>query len=141
MFSLFFLARNGLLFALSGAGIGSGTLAPKRQPLTVAEPPVAPDIHQALDVQGDFRAEPAFNLIVVLKDIPQHIELFLRKIIDHPDRIDLGFDADCIGARPANTKNIGQSDINVFIREIYPHKPRHINLCPTRHPAARYNQT
>jgi hypothetical protein len=125
---LLFLTGDGLFLALSGTGIGSGSLAAEGQALPVPESPVTSYIHKAFYVQGNFCAEPAFNLIIRLQNVPERIELFLGKIVDHSFGVYPGFDTNFIGAGSADAENIGQSDINVFIREVNSHKPRHTLL-------------
>src|SRR5918998_6969820 len=58
----FLLAGDGAPGTLLGPRIGVGSLAPDRQAPAVANAAIAADIHQPLDVHGDFGAEGAFNL-------------------------------------------------------------------------------
>jgi hypothetical protein len=86
----------------------------------VPQTPVTADIHKPFNIQGDFGAQPAFDFIVVFNELPQPIQFLLGQIVDQPQGIDLRRGADFIGAGPANPKDIGQSNVYMFIGEIDP---------------------
>ncbi len=60
--SLLPFAHHAAARAFAGTGVGMGTLAPDRQAAPVPETPVAPQIHQALDIHGYFPPEIPFHL-------------------------------------------------------------------------------
>ena len=51
---------------LVSPGIRMGPLPPHGEATTVPQPPIAPDVHQALDVHRDLAPERALHLVVVL---------------------------------------------------------------------------
>src|SRR6185369_6651801 len=57
----FLLARDGLSRSLAGAGVGVGALAADRQALAMAQPAIAAEIHQPLDVHGDLAPQVALD--------------------------------------------------------------------------------
>jgi hypothetical protein len=117
----FLLTGNGLFLALAGAGIGSCTLTPERKALAVPQAPVTAYVHKALNIEGNLRTEAAFDLIIGLKDSPEFVEFFLRKIVDLPHGIDFGLDANLVGAGLADAVDIGQGYVHMLIREVNPH--------------------
>src|ERR1700709_1134487 len=58
---LLLLAGDRLGRALAGAGVGVGPLTADRQALAVTQAAIAGQVHQALDVHGDFTAQIAFD--------------------------------------------------------------------------------
>src|SRR5688500_20145050 len=70
-------------------------LSPGRQSAAMPCAAVRADIHQALDVHGDFRAKGAFDAIVALDDLAQTIDVCVRQVLDARIRTDarLGQDA------------------------------------------------
>src|SRR4051812_25472249 len=69
----YFWSLDGLLLGdrafartLAGACVGLGALAAHRQAATVAQPPIAADFHQPLDVHGDVFAEIALDAALLL---------------------------------------------------------------------------
>jgi hypothetical protein len=138
---LFLLSGDRFLFALAGTGIGPGTLSSEGQPLAMPQSPVTANIHEPLDVEGNLSAQAAFHLVVAFNNLPQFIEFFLGQIIDKPQGIDLRLFTNFIRAGPADTVNVSQRDVYVFIREVNSHQTRHINLYLVRQAAAQYNRT
>src|SRR5688572_14258676 len=78
----FLLAGDGPTRPLLGARVGVGTLAADRQSPPVADAPVAADIHQPLDVHGDFGAEGALHLDRALDHLAEPGDLGVREIAD-----------------------------------------------------------
>src|SRR5437764_534942 len=77
------LPGHGLLRALSGPGVGPGSLPPHGEAATVAEAGVTADLHLPLDVLGDLPAEVTLDLEVLVDPGPQTGDLFLGQV-PHP---------------------------------------------------------
>src|SRR5271154_7097878 len=69
--ALFLLAGDSLGRALAGSCIGMGTLATHRQAATVTQAPIATEIHQPLDVHGNFASQIALYQIVAVDHFAQ----------------------------------------------------------------------
>src|SRR5215470_15631662 len=63
------LTGDGFGRPLTGAGIGMGALAADRQSATVPQPAVAAEVHQPLDIHGDFAPQVPFDHIVAVDDL------------------------------------------------------------------------
>src|SRR4051794_39278575 len=74
----FLLAGDGTPRTLLGPCIGVSALAPDRQTPAVPDATVAPDVHQPLDVHGDFGAERAFDLDRALDHLTKPGNLVVR---------------------------------------------------------------
>src|SRR5262249_23630025 len=61
-----FLAGDGLGRPFAGARIGMRTLAPHWQAAAMPPPPGGAEIHQPLDIHGDFTPQIAFHHIVTI---------------------------------------------------------------------------
>src|SRR5574344_806110 len=68
LFSCFLLVCNSFLLTLSSAGIVLGALTAYRKTVTMADTPVATDIHQTFDVHLNSRTELTFDLILLSDD-------------------------------------------------------------------------
>jgi len=84
----------------------------------VPEAPVTANIHKALDVQTDFGSESAFNLEFRVNQRSNLLELVLAEIVHHPHGVNLGPFADTICRRTADSIDVGQCNIDVFVREV-----------------------
>ena len=62
------------------ARVGSRALAPDRHATTVAQPAIAPNVHQPLDVQRHLAAEVAFDPVFLVDDLSQAVDLFVGQI-------------------------------------------------------------
>src|SRR3954453_12491711 len=108
----FLLAGDGTPRTLLGPCIGMGALAPDRQTPPVSNTAVAPDVHQALDIHGDFGAKRAFDLDRALDHLAKPGHLIIRQIANPGVRIDAGFAEDAAAGGTADTKDVGQRDLN-----------------------------
>src|SRR6188472_924174 len=76
-------------WSLAGAGIGSRSLAAQRQTATMANAPVAAEVHQPFDAHRHFAAQVAFDRH--LADLAaDRIEVRFRQILDPLARLDAG---------------------------------------------------
>ena len=105
-------ADSGFLGSLSGSSIRMGALAPDRQSAAMSKTPIAPDVHQALDIQLYFLAKISFDPPLILDDLADRGALFLREFTHLHSTFDV-----CLlqnSGRPsmADSVNIGQADVN-----------------------------
>jgi len=81
----------------------------------MAQPTVASEIHQALDVHGNFGAQIAFDFIMGVDDLSDGVDLGFRENIALGIKVDTRLLQNLLRRRPADTVNIGQSDLYAFI--------------------------
>src|SRR3954452_21012457 len=126
----FLLAGDGPPRTLLGPCIGMGALAPDRQTPPVSNAPVAPDVHQALDIHGDFGAKRAFDLDRALDHLAKPGNLIVRQIADPGVRVDPGLAQDAAAGGTADAKDVGQRDLNALLaRKVYACDTRHDQPC------------
>src|SRR5690606_40623070 len=65
--------------SLAGARVGLGVLAANRQSPAVTQAPVTAEIHEPLDVHGDFASQVAFDLVPGNR-LAQLLGVFLGKL-------------------------------------------------------------
>ena len=73
---------------------------------------VAADVHQALDVHGNFAAKIALYLEVVIDIVAQLTDFLLGQILDSGIGIDTGRFNDIVRNIPANAIDIRQGDLD-----------------------------
>src|SRR5512139_764725 len=93
---------------LPGARVGVGALAAGRQPLAVPQPPVAPQIHQPLDVHGDFLAKVPLDAVVRVDDVPDPRDLVFRQRGRPQVRRNARLRQDFLGGRRPDPVDVGQ---------------------------------
>ena len=71
----------------------------REKPAAMAQPAVAADLHQALDVHGDLSAQVALHLEVVVDIIAQGADLVFGKILDARIGVDAGGGDDLVRGR------------------------------------------
>src|SRR5687768_17069237 len=72
--------RSTLARALAGACIGVGALTADREATAVTEAAVRTEVHQALDVHGDFLAEVTLDLVLRVDDVTDLGDFRLRDV-------------------------------------------------------------
>jgi len=101
--------------ALARAGVGVGALAAHRQPATMAQPAIAAEVHQPLDVHRDFTPQVALDAVFAVDQLadPQH--LVVRQLV-HPALIGDGQPAADFGGlgRP-DAIDVAQADGDALI--------------------------
>ena len=75
---------------------------------------IAADFHQTLDVQGDFAAQIAFHLQVVLDVVAQLADVVFGEILDAGVGVNADFRKHLLRGRQANTVDVGQADLNAL---------------------------
>ena len=128
-----FLLLRSLLLPCDGSpgslmrtSVRMGTLTPDRQPPTVAKPPIAPDVHEALDVHGHFGAKSPLHLVVTLDLLPEEVDLLVGEIVRSAIWIDPASLQDLPGAGSPDPEDIGEGDLDSLVS-------RQINTSDTCH--------
>jgi hypothetical protein len=84
-----FLFDGGPFRSFACAGIRAGSLPAHRQRPPVPEPAVTPQIHESLDVHGNFGTAFAFDLVIAIDHFADGIDLGLGQIIRFSVRINI----------------------------------------------------
>ena len=91
-----------------------GTLTVHRKAATMAQTTVTANIHQTLDVAGNFTAEVTLNLVGSFKLFTDFIHFISRNVINITRPIDAGGIKDFQSRSTADAVNVGQRNINTF---------------------------
>ena len=89
-------------------------------------PTVRADFDKPLDIQGNFAAKVALNLVSSVDDFAQPVDLLFGQVADTSVRIDVRLSEDLLTGRKANTIDIGKADLDPLLA-------RNINACNTCH--------
>src|SRR5262245_53446722 len=122
------LAGDGLARALAGARVGVGALAAHGQAAAVAEPPVAADVHEQLDVLRHLAAEVALHLVVALDHLANPYGLALAELVGSGVGRDVRLLADLARTGAPDSEDIGQRNLDALV-------PGEIDSGDTRHRA------
>ena len=76
------LTSSLLLGALAGAGVGFGVLSAYGQTAAMPKSAIAADFHEALDVHGNFAAEVALHLYVMVDIIAQGTDFAFGQVLN-----------------------------------------------------------
>src|SRR6188472_2246099 len=126
----FLLAGNSAPGTLLGPCVGVGPLTPHRQPATVPNAAIAPDVHQPLDVHGDFGAEGSFHLDRTLDHLAKARHFRVRKIAHAGIRIDAGLTQNAAAGGPTDSENVGKGNLDPLLaREIHASNTCHDQPC------------
>jgi hypothetical protein len=120
------LAGDCAAWALLGAGVGVRALTTNGQASAVTDPPVAPDVHESLDVHRDFGAQRALDAKILFDRLAKLIGISIAQVANAL----LGVDASRLenpsrqGA--ADSEDVRQADLDLLLaREIYASNTRH----------------
>src|SRR5690349_16757439 len=96
---LLLLAGDRLRRPLAGAGVGMGPLAADRQTAAMAQPAIAAEIHQPLDVERDLAAQIALDHVVAVDHFADLQHLGVGELRHAPlvRDVDLGHDLPGLG--------------------------------------------
>jgi hypothetical protein len=90
------------------------------------ETPVAPDVHQALDIHGDLRAESPFNLEVLLDLTAERTGVFVGQFVDPKGRVESRGLYDLSRTSATHAVEVGQRDLDPLVsREVNPRDTCH----------------
>src|SRR5271163_3035844 len=110
-----FFAGYDLARAFAGARVGVSALAANRQATTMADAPVASEVHQALDRLLEVAAKIAFYFIVGVDHLADVNLLVRRQVVGLGRRIHFGGGEDFNRARAADAVDVGESDIHPLV--------------------------
>src|SRR5512135_2789439 len=107
--------HRGLPRSLPGPRVRSRSLTSHRQALSVPQTPVAPDIHEALDVYVHLFAKIAFDLVLLFNDVPDLRNLFLAEHIRPLIRVNACPREYLVRHRSPDPVEIGQRDLDPLL--------------------------
>ncbi|EJY56878.1 polysaccharide deacetylase [Alicyclobacillus hesperidum URH17-3-68] len=103
------------------------------QATAMANTTITADFRQTLDIQRDFTTEIALNLMGALNLVTQTYDFFFREVLHSTVRINASRRQNLISGRPADAKNIGQSDFDALVaRQIDTGNTCHVKTPPPR---------
>jgi hypothetical protein len=76
--------------------------------------PVAPNIHEALDVHGDFGPKGTFHLVFPLDLLSEEVDLLISEILGPAIRIHPTGVQDFSSSGPPDPKDVGQGHLDPF---------------------------
>src|SRR5574337_677925 len=124
------LARDGAARPLLGARVGVGALAAHRKTAAVPRAAIAADVHQALDMHGDFGPERAFHLHRALDVLPEPGDLRVAQVAHPGVGIDPGLAQDPAARGPTDAEDVGERDLDPLLaRKVHPSDARHDQPC------------
>src|SRR5687768_14517647 len=127
----FLLAGDRATRTLLGARVRVRALATHRQSAAVPDAAIRSDIHQSLDVHRDFRAQRAFDAIILFDRLTQTVHVRIGEIANPERAADASLLEDLTRGRPPHAKDVCQPDLDLLVA-------REIDACNTSHvsPAA-----
>jgi hypothetical protein len=90
-------------------------LAADRQALAVAEPAIAGEVHQSLDVHRRLAAEVAFDLVAAIDRFADLQHFLVGKVLDPPFRSDAELVGDLLGLGAADSVDVGERDFDALV--------------------------
>jgi len=119
--NLFLLtAHDGTTGTLAGTSVGLGLLPANGEPTTMAQTAIAADVHQALDVGGDFTTKITLNFVVIFNLSTDDINFISSEIVGIGFPINACRVENFEGHGPADAVDVGQRNIHALIsRQIY----------------------
>jgi hypothetical protein len=82
---------------------------------TVTKSPIAPDIHEAFDVHGNFLAEVTLHTALRVDDFADFADLFFGELFHADVRTDPRLFEDEFGTRVTDSVDMGKSDIDALV--------------------------
>jgi hypothetical protein len=124
-YRLLLTSDRGLARTLTGTSIGTRTLTAARQTLAMAEATIATQIHETLDVHGDFSTQITLN--GELGDfVTQAFHVCVSQIFDFGRTRHTSGITDLLCAGATDTENGSQRDFGVLmVGNIYPSNTSH----------------
>src|SRR5262249_48601090 len=109
-------------------GVGGGARPGEGQVPPVAQPAIAPQIDQPLDVRRHVAAEIALDLVRGVDLAPDAGDLVVGQVVALAAGIDLRHLADALGRRPPDAIDVGECDLHALVA-------RQIDACDACHAA------
>jgi hypothetical protein len=78
----------------------------------MAQSPVAPQIHESLDVHGNFGAQFTFHLNLTVNGLTNVVDFGIRQIVGKGIGINVQLFQNFVRSGPPDPVNVGQSDLN-----------------------------
>jgi hypothetical protein len=95
----------------------------------VPDPPIATDLHQALDVLAALTPQIALNDEIAIDDVTELGDLIVREIADLPIRLDPKLGEDHIRGRTTDPVDVGESDLHALVEgDVDPCDASHADL-------------
>src|SRR5690606_34291622 len=110
--SLLLANTDAALRTSPGASIGACALTAHGHSAAVAQTAIAPDIHQALDVERDLTAKIALDAVLLVDNLAQAIDLIIGQVAHAGIRIDSGPLEQNLARVQTNAVNIGKRSLN-----------------------------
>src|ERR1700722_4510893 len=107
--------EHALARPLARARVGVSALPVDRQTAAMTETPVAPQVHETLDVHLDLAAQIALDLVVGLENFADLADLVLGKLLGHLVRSDAGLRADVPRGGLANPVQVREREHDVLV--------------------------
>src|SRR3954470_20897359 len=123
------LLADGLLRPLAGARIRLRALTVNREPAAVAQPAVAADLHQTLDILGTFATQVAFDHQVLVDEPAELRDLVLGQVAHLRVAIDLERAQDRLRGGATDAEDVGEPDLDALLAG-------EVDACNSRHSSA-----
>jgi hypothetical protein len=106
--------------------IGARPLTSSWHASPVAKTAVTPDVHEALDIHGDFAPEVTLNAHLFIYDLTDAIDLIVREISDPSIWTNICAFKDSLARVQPNSKDVWQSGLDTLIPwKIHSRNSRH----------------
>jgi hypothetical protein len=90
-------------------------LASCRETLSVTKTAIRSNVHQSLDVHGNFAAQISLDPMFPINYVPNAHHFSFLELIDTGIEIDIGLGKDFLSRISSNPIDIGQSDFNLLV--------------------------
>src|SRR3954447_1081124 len=100
---------------LARARVGLGVLAADGEAAAVAQPAVAADLHQALDVLRTLAAQVALDDVVAVDQVAELGDLVVGEVAHLAVRLDAELGEDLVRGRLADPVDVGQADLDALV--------------------------
>src|SRR5262249_7826202 len=113
--NLLLLACDRLGGTFARAGISVGALTAYRQSTTVTQAAVTSEIHETLDVHGDFASQVAFHHIIAIDDFANLQHLLVTELIYPPILRNSDLTHDLVGLFRTNAMDVLQRNDHALV--------------------------
>src|SRR5437868_7073543 len=81
---------------------------------TVTDPAVRADVHESLDVHGDFSPQRTLDAMIALDDLPQLVDVVVVEILDALRRLDARLLEDVARRGAADAEDVRETDLDLL---------------------------
>ena len=111
-----------------GAGVGTSTLPPDRQPPTMAEATIRSDVYKTPYVGVDFTAQVPFDELITVHNLSYAVQLLLGQVSYTRIFFDVSSISDVLGLYRPNAENTAQGHLySLVVGNIYSRDYRHVS--------------